>query len=76
LDLREKYIKLLSDHFKQPEIFFKDSTIANDISGWDSLAQAELILRIEHEFRIEFSLRDLMQMSDVGRLFDLIANKK
>ncbi len=47
-------------------------TTANDISGWDSLSHAVLILNIESEFDIELPLDDTLELDNVGDLIDLI----
>jgi len=48
---------------------------AEDIQGWDSLANAELILKIENDFNIKFSLMEMLDLDSVEGIVSSIQNK-
>lgn len=75
MNVEEKVIHLLSIFFNTDQSLFTENTQASEIAGWDSLAHAELLLKIEKEFSIVFSLSDLMSMGNVGSLIEIV-NKK
>jgi acyl carrier protein len=51
-------------------------TTAQDVEGWDSLMHINLIVAIEHEFKIRFTTREIAGLRDVGELIDLITHKE
>ena len=61
--------------FKTKSIQIDNSTSAKDIDGWDSFTHLVLIQEVEKDFNIEFKLRELMKMENVGDMIDIIANK-
>ena len=48
---------------------------AATVSGWDSLAHMELVLKIEKEFGIRFEAREIMVIESLGQMIEL-ANTK
>ena len=61
--------------FKDKSIQISDLTSAKDIDGWDSFTHLTLIQEIENEFKIEFKMRELMTMSNVGDMTGIIVGK-
>ena len=55
-------------------MFSRDLT-ASDIDEWDSLTHINLIVAIEKEFGISFTLEELEQQNNVGDTIDMIINK-
>jgi acyl carrier protein len=59
------------------QVFCDDSliitreTTANDVEDWDSLTHMTLIVSIEGQLGIKFSLGELMPLKNVGELLDL-----
>lgn len=71
----EVYVKLneiFCDVFDDDSIAIKDSTVATDIAGWDSLMHITLIGTVEDEFDIKFAMKDVASMKNVGQMVDLI----
>ncbi len=48
------------------------STTAEDIDGWDSLAHARLIMRIEEDFGVRFPGHRLFDLDNVGDIVSLV----
>lgn len=48
------------------------STTADDVDGWDSLAHARLIMRIEEDFDVRFPGDRLFDLDCVGDIVSLV----
>lgn len=57
------------------EIQLTRQTTANDVQGWDSLMHINLIVAIEKEFGVRFTMLEVMSLNNVGDLADLVARK-
>jgi len=64
---------IVRDVFDARDAVVTRETQAGDIDGWDSLSHAVLMLRLESEFGIQFSLEDAYGFGDVGELVDHVA---
>jgi acyl carrier protein len=61
--------------FEDNSLVITRSTTANDIEEWDSLTHMNLIMVLEKQFKIKFSLSEIENLSSVGDLVDLIDRK-
>ena len=61
--------------FDRPDLTIAPQTTAADIEGWDSLAQINLLVAIEKEFKIEFVISELRSLNNVGDMIQVIARK-
>lgn len=61
--------------FNDNGIVISPETTANDIDGWDSLSHVTLILAVEKEFKVRFSQKELLVLSNVGDLHRIIESK-
>ncbi len=61
--------------FKLKSIQIDNLTSAKDVEGWDSFTHLVLIQEVEKDFNIEFKLRELMRMENVGDMIEIIASK-
>lgn len=60
---------------KKDSLVLENHMTAEDIEGWDSLANSELILKIENDFNIKFSLVEMLDLDSVGGIVSSINNK-
>ena len=71
--------KILSNIFNKifidSKFSFNRNLSANDIDEWDSLTHINLIVAIEKEFDISFTLDELEQLNNVGDTIDMILKK-
>ncbi|GMU96643.1 acyl carrier protein [Ignavibacterium album] len=51
------------------------NTVASDVPGWDSLKMLSIIMTIEDEFNIHFMAEEIVNLSNVGDLQNLIEMK-
>jgi acyl carrier protein len=49
------------------------NTTAADVTGWDSVTHANLILTLEDTYGMQFSDDEILDMSNVGMLYDRLA---
>ena len=61
--------------FNNLSIEISPSTNAGDIDQWDSMTHLLLIAEVEKDFSIEFKLKELMNMNNVGDMVSIIQSK-
>jgi acyl carrier protein len=47
-------------------------TTASQVPGWDSLHHVNVILAVERRFRVRFASRDILRLTNVGDLQNLL----
>lgn len=63
---------IFRDLFDDDTISVLEATTAQDIDDWDSLAHINLIVAIEQDFGIKFSMGEVTGMKNVGEMVDII----
>lgn len=71
----EKLNEIFRDYFDDESICLTDETTADDIEDWDSLEHINLIVTIEKEFGMKFSMGEVTTMKNVGAMADIIADR-
>ena len=71
----EKLNEIFRDYFDDASICLQDETTADDIEDWDSLEHINLIVTIEKEFGMKFSMVEVTTMKNVGAMADIIADR-
>ena len=66
---------IFAEVLKQPGIQLQEDSSAQNIDGWDSMANLALLDQSEKTFDIHFKMREIMKMKNVGDLCDTIYNK-
>ena len=72
----EIYTRLTSvfrDVFDDDTLVINETTTADDIDDWDSLAQISLITAIESEFGIRFDMKTALHLKRAGEIAEEIA---
>jgi hypothetical protein len=67
---------ILRDIFDDVTLQINESTSANDIEDWDSIAQIRIASEVESTFSVKFSFAELQRMKNVGDMVRLIEEKK
>jgi acyl carrier protein len=75
MSVRETLNLVFRRVFDNETITITDETTADDIEEWDSLAHINLIMEIEAEFDIKFTVDDIMDLKNVGEMIELIERK-
>jgi acyl carrier protein len=63
--------QVFSAVFDEP-ISLRPDTTAEDIDGWDSVRNVELMVAIEREFAIRFRTGELASLENVGQLVQAV----
>ena len=74
----EIYAKLTSifrEVFDNDDIVLTAQTTAADIDDWDSVNHIRLMISIEAEFRIKFTVDEIAEAADVGEFVSLIRGR-
>lgn len=70
-EVMEKIKEILNDLFDD-DFDVTESTVADDIDGWDSLAHLQVISAMESGFNIHFTLGEINNFANVGEMADSI----
>ena len=63
------------------EVFLRDDVVltpqmtANDVEGWDSYKQIEILLAVEEKYGIKFRTKELDALANVGDLARTVLTK-
>jgi acyl carrier protein len=63
------------DVFDDESITVTGDTTANDIEDWDSLEHINLIVALEEEFGMKFTMGEVTGMKNVGEAVDIISER-
>ena len=66
---------IFRDIFDEDDLNISNSTNSDEIEDWDSLNHINLVSAIEKEFKIKFTLSELISLKDVGAMIDLMVGK-
>jgi acyl carrier protein len=75
MNVRQTLNSVFRRVFDNDAISIFDAMTANDVEEWDSLAHINLIMEIEGEFDLKFTVDDIVDIKDVGEMIQLIENK-
>ena len=62
MNQKERLQEIFRDIFDDEELIIREDMSANDIEDWDSLAQINLIIAIEKEFKVKFNLEEVSSL--------------
>ena len=74
-EVMERVQDIFRNNFDDDSIELTDATVASDIEDWDSLEQINLLVAIQKEFDIKFSVGEVEGLQDVGEMIDLVMSK-
>jgi acyl carrier protein len=66
---------IFHDVFDDSTIVIRPTMTADEVDGWDSLANIRLIVAIEREFDLKFTSVEISQLENVGQLVALVQSK-
>ena len=67
-EVMERLTGVFRDVFDDDSIVITDQTTANDIEEWDSLEHINLIDAVEQEFHMQFQMKEVSGMKNVGEM--------
>lgn len=75
MDVKAKLQEIFRDVFDDDEIELFDEMTSADVEDWDSLSHVDLIMRIEKEFGIKFTVDEITNTENVGQFISIIEKK-
>lgn len=75
MNQKERLQEIFRDIFDDEELIIREDMSANDIEDWDSLAQINLIIAIEKEFKVKFNLEEVSNLKNIGEMLELLSKK-
>lgn len=73
--ISDRLKRVILDELGLDDIEVTDTTRADDIPGWDSLAHVRIIFAVEVTFGVRFSNLEIMRLSTVPDLQRLLDSK-
>ena len=68
--------RVFRDVFDDDGLVVDQTTTAQDVDGWNSLAHIRLMVSIEKAFKLRFSAAEIASLKNVGDMVDLILRKQ
>jgi acyl carrier protein len=75
MNQKERLQEIFRDIFDDEKLIITEEMSANDIEDWDSLAQINLIIAIEKEFKVKFRLEEVSNLKNIGEMLELLSKK-
>ncbi len=75
MDVKQTLNSVFRRVFDNDGITIFDEMTANDVQEWDSLAHINLIMEIEAEYNVKFTVDDIVDLKNVGEMIQLIEKK-
>ena len=66
---------LFEDIIDEGPVSLSDASTADDVDGWDSLTNIQLVVEIEKQFDVRFSSEEITTWKNVGDMIDCIIQK-
>ncbi len=70
-----KMTAILQEVFDRDDIEATPTLAADQVEGWDSFKQVEILIAVQEEFGMKFSSRELDTLKNVGDLVGIIEAK-
>lgn len=71
----EKLTGIFHEVFGDDTIVLRDEMTASDVENWDSLTHMLMITKVEESFGINFKLKELNKLRQVGDLVSILETK-
>ncbi len=75
-EIYERLNDIFRDVFDDDSLSVSPATTAADIEDWDSLSHITLMAAVEDEFRMKFSMKEVVEMKNVGEMVAIIAARR
>ena len=75
-EIFERLNAIFQDVFDDDSLTVNENTTASDIEDWDSLSHITLVGAVEDEFRMKFSMKEVVEMKNVGEMVTIIAARR
>ena len=74
-ELLNKIQEILAEIIDHEELVLFESMAPSDVDDWDSLAHFQLVVALQREFGIKFSIMEIQSWTTVGNIVNSINSK-
>ena len=74
-EILEKIESIVAASLNHHDFTMTEETKPEEITGWDSMANAMILTAIEQEFGIKFKFSDMIAWKNIGQLADVVMKK-
>jgi len=74
-EILSRITDVVRDQLDDDDITLTQTTEANKIDGWDSLAHVRIMIAVEEEFGVRFQTSEITSLKNVGGLVALVRSK-
>ena len=75
-EIMDRLNAIFQDVFDDDSLPVGPNTTAKDVEDWDSLSHITLISAVEDEFRMKFSMKEVVEMKNVGEMISIIEARR
>ena len=75
-EIYERLNDIFRDVFDDDSLSVTPATTAADIEDWDSLSHITLVSAVEDEFRMKFSMKEVVEMKNVGEMAAIVEARR
>lgn len=73
--MNNKLKDLLAEVFEMRSSEITIELTKDDIDGWDSLTQMDLVTSIEKEFDVELEMLEIVEMTSIEKIIEILKSK-
>ena len=74
-EIIQKIESIVATSLNHHDFTMTEATKPEEITGWDSMANAMILTAIEQEFGIKFKFADMLAWKTVGELAEIVMKK-
>ena len=71
----DRLTAVLQDVFEDDTVVAEPGLTADDVAGWDSLANLRLMLTVQKTFGVKFTAHEITSLNNLGELAALVEAK-
>lgn len=75
LAISDKLLIVMRRVLKDPQLVWSRELSPWDVTAWDSITNAQLLVEVEESFDLRFSAPEVLALKCAGDLLDLIVSK-
>ena len=75
-EILDRLNAIFQDVFDDDTLTVTRNTTAKDVEDWDSLSHITLIGAVEDEFRMKFSMKEVVEMKNVGEMAAIVEARR
>jgi acyl carrier protein len=70
-----RLIEVMRDVFDVDDLEYRDTLVADDVEGWDSLSHVRFLVAVEMHFGFRFTSSEIDGFKNAGEMLDVIVRR-